>query len=121
MRIETIAARAGHSIDPATGAVTPPIHLSTTFERDTDGGYPSGYVYARNDNPNRRSLEECVVSLEGGVAAAAFSSGSAATAAVFQSLSPGITLWRLPTATTGHRGCCERSSNRGDWKFPSRT
>ena len=47
MKIETIAARAGHNVDPATGAVTLPIHLSTTFERDPDGSYPRGYVYAR--------------------------------------------------------------------------
>ncbi len=37
MRIETLAARAGHKIDPATGAISPPIHLSTTFERAEDG------------------------------------------------------------------------------------
>ena len=36
MRIETIAVHAGHAPDPATGAVTPPIHLSTTFEREAD-------------------------------------------------------------------------------------
>ncbi len=88
MRIETIAAQAGHGVDPATGAVAPPIHLSTTFERDPDGSYPRGYGYARNDNPNRQALEQCMIRLEGGAAAAAFSSGSAATAAVFQSLSP---------------------------------
>ena len=88
MKIETIAARAGHGVDPATGAITPPIHLSTTFQRDPDGRYPHGYVYARNDNPNRQALEQCMVQLEGGAVAAAFSSGSAATAAVFQSLSP---------------------------------
>ena len=87
MRIETIAAQAGHGVDPATGAVTLPIYLSTTFERDPDGGYTRGYVYSRNDNPNRRALEQCMARLEGGAAAAAFSSGSAATAAVFQSLS----------------------------------
>ena len=36
MRIETLAVHAGHAVDPATGAVTPPIHLSSTFERDPD-------------------------------------------------------------------------------------
>ena len=88
MKIETIAAQAGHGVDPATGAVAPPIHMSTTFQRDPDGSYPRGYVYARTDNPNRRALEQCMVRLEGGAAAAAFSSGAAAAAAVFQSLSP---------------------------------
>jgi cystathionine gamma-synthase len=89
MKIETIAIHAGHAADPATGAVTPPIHLSTTFERAADGSYPREYLYARNSNPNRAALEECVRALEDGAAAAAFSSGSATTASLFQALSPG--------------------------------
>jgi cystathionine gamma-synthase len=89
MRIETLAVHAGHPIDPATGAVASPIYLSTTFERQADGSYPQGYNYIRDNNPNRDALETCVSELEGGVAAAAFSSGSAATMSVFQALSPG--------------------------------
>src|SRR4028118_2306551 len=87
--METKAVHAGRGVDPATGAVTPPIHLSTTFERDAEGGYPRGYEYARASNPNRTALEECVRELEGGAAAAAFSSGMAATMTVLQTLSPG--------------------------------
>jgi len=89
MKIETLAVHSGNRVDPATGAVTLPIHLTTTFERGEDGGYPQGYIYARNSNPNRAMLEECLAALEGGAAAAAFASGSAASMAVFQSLSPG--------------------------------
>ena len=89
MRIETLAVHAGHEVDAATGAVTPPIHLSTTFEREADGSYPRGYFYSRIANPNRDALEKCLAGLEGGAAAAAFSSGSAATMTVFQALSPG--------------------------------
>ena len=89
MNIETKAIHAGHHIDPATGAVTPPIHLSTTFERQADGAYPHGYVYTRSENPNRNALEQCLASLEGGVEAAAFGSGLAATAAILQALAPG--------------------------------
>ena len=89
MRIDTIAAQAGHKIDPATGAVAPPIYLSTTFERDPDGGYSRGFVYSRDNNPNRQNLEECMSLLEGGATAAAFSSGMAATSSLFQALSPG--------------------------------
>jgi cystathionine gamma-synthase len=89
MRIETLAVHAGRRVDPVTGAVALPIHLSTTFERDPDGSYPRGHLYARNGNPTRLALETCLAALEGGVAAAAFASGSAATAAVFQSLAPG--------------------------------
>jgi cystathionine gamma-synthase len=89
MRFETLAVHAGHSPDAATGAVSPPIHLSTTFERAADGTFPSGFVYIRDGNPNRRMLEECLTVLEGGAAAAAFASGMAATHAILQALSPG--------------------------------
>ena len=60
MKIETRAVHAGRHIDPGSGAVTPPIHLSTTFERSPAGDYPRGYSYAREDNPNRHALEECL-------------------------------------------------------------
>jgi cystathionine gamma-synthase len=89
MRIETLAAHAGLAVDPATGAVTPPIHLSTTFEREPDGSYRAGHVYTRTSNPNRRALEDALATLEGGAAALAFASGSAATMSVFQALAPG--------------------------------
>lgn len=89
MKIETLAVHAGHRIDPATGAVAPPIYLSTTFERQADGSYPHGYNYIRDNNPNREALEQALSTLEGGVTAAAFASGSAATMSVFQALSPG--------------------------------
>ena len=89
MRIETLAVHKGRAVDPSTRAVTPPLHMSTTFERDADGSYPQGYVYGRSDNPNRRLLEECVAALEVGEDAAAFSSGMAAIMSVFQALRPG--------------------------------
>src|SRR5712691_1931509 len=89
MKIETIAVHAGHRIDPATGAVSAPIHLSTTFERDIEGTYSRGFMYTRNNNPNRQSLEQGIAALEGGGAAAAFASGSGATMAIFQALAPG--------------------------------
>jgi cystathionine gamma-synthase len=89
MHKETLAVHAGHGVDPTTGAVSPPIHLSTTFERGVDGSFPTGYVYSRSGNPNRTQLETALATIEGGAAAAAFASGSAATLAVFQALAPG--------------------------------
>jgi cystathionine gamma-synthase len=89
MKLETLAIHSGRQVDSATGAVMPPIHLSTTFARQADGGYAAGFVYARSDNPNRRALEECLAGLEGGSAALAFSSGMAATTAVLQTLATG--------------------------------
>lgn len=87
--LETLAVHAGRRPDPATGAVMPPIHLSTTFERAADGSYTDGFVYTRSENPNRRALEECLAALEGGADAAAFGSGMAASAAIFQTLGTG--------------------------------
>src|SRR5213594_3532785 len=89
MKIETVAVHAGHTIDLATGAVSAPIHLSTTFERDVEGGYPRGFMYTRNNNPNRQALEQGISALEGGATAAAFASGTGATMAIFQALAPG--------------------------------
>jgi cystathionine gamma-synthase len=89
MKIETLAVHAGHDIDPATGAVATPSYLSTTFERDIEGGYPRGFMYTRNNTPNREALEHGISALEGGAAAAAFASGTGATMSLLQALSPG--------------------------------
>src|SRR5215469_7060952 len=88
-KIETQAVHAGRRIDAATGAVTPPIHLSTTFERAAEGGYPRGFSYSRDGNPNRLMLEHCLADLEGGKEALVFSSGLAVATAVIQGLEPG--------------------------------
>lgn len=89
MKIETLAVHAGREIDPATGAVVPPIQLATTFERDPDGGYARGFSYIRPDNPTRRALETCLAQLEGGEQAVCFASGSAASLGVFSLLRAG--------------------------------
>lgn len=89
MNIETRAIHVGHDVDSSTGAIAPPIYLTTTYEREADGSYPKGHVYSRLSNPNRQSLEQAIADLEGGTAAAAFSSGLAAIMSVFQALSAG--------------------------------
>jgi cystathionine gamma-synthase len=87
--LNTLCVHSAHSPDATTGAVADPIHLSTTFERNVDGGYPRGYSYSREGTPNRTALEACVASLEGGVGAAAFASGLAANMAVLELLGAG--------------------------------
>lgn len=89
MHQDTIAVRAGHAPDPATGAIAEPLHLSTTFLRGDDGSYPTGYIYARERTPNRTALEQALAALDGGADAAAFASGQAAVATVLQALAPG--------------------------------
>ncbi len=89
MKQATYVVHQGTEPDKQTGAINLPIHLSTTFERDPGGEYPRGYFYSRPANPTREVLERCLATLEGGALAACFSSGSAATMSVFQSLDPG--------------------------------
>jgi cystathionine gamma-synthase len=89
MKIETLSVHVGREVDGSTGAVAPPMHLSTTFERDPNGEFSRGFTYTRPDNPTRRALEQCIASLEGGADSAAFASGSAASLAVFSMLRPG--------------------------------
>lgn len=89
MNFETLAVHAGRAVEAETGAVTPSIVLSTTFERAEDGSYPHGNVYTRSGTPNRNALETAVAALEGGGASLAFGSGMAATAAVLQTLATG--------------------------------
>jgi len=88
-RPESIAAQALGWIDEATRAITPPIHVSTTYIRDPDNQYRTGRVYARADNPAFDQAEAVVARLEGGAQAALFASGMAAATAIFQALAPG--------------------------------
>jgi cystathionine gamma-synthase len=89
MRFETKAIHAGGEPDEATGAIAPPIHLSTTYERMAGGQTPRGYGYIREANPTQTRLEAALASIDGGEAALAFASGVAAGAAILQSLPRG--------------------------------
>ncbi|MCC6611006.1 MAG: PLP-dependent transferase [Burkholderiales bacterium] len=86
---ETAAAQALGRVDPETRALIPPIHPSTTYERDADGGYRSGRGYTRPHNPTYDEPEALLKTLEGGRDCMLFASGMAACTAVFQSLLPG--------------------------------
>jgi cystathionine gamma-synthase len=85
---ETRAIHAGQDPDPASGAVVPPINLSTTFAQSAVGVH-RGWEYGRSGNPTRDALEACLASLEGGRHAFAFASGLAAEDAVLRQLRPG--------------------------------
>ncbi len=74
----TRAIRAGQEFDPTTGAVVPPIYMTSTFVQDGIGGFRGGYEYARGGNPTRDSLQTLLASLEGGSHAYSFASGLAA-------------------------------------------
>jgi cystathionine gamma-synthase len=89
MKIETKAVHAGAGPDPATGAIAPPIHLSTTFEHGPASEETHGYTYIRDKNPTQDRLEEAMSELEGGEGALVFSSGMGAAVALLQHLEPG--------------------------------
>lgn len=85
---ETRAIHAGQEPDPITGAVVPPVSLSTTFAQEAVGKH-RGFEYARSGNPTRAALETCMASLEGAEHGLAFSSGLAAEDCILRLLSPG--------------------------------
>jgi cystathionine gamma-synthase len=90
LHARSLAAQAMGKIDPLTKAVVPPIHVATTYIRDEDNRYSSGFIYGRPDNETTREAESVLAMLEEAKAGAPlFGSGMAAATAVFQTLSPG--------------------------------
>ncbi|ROS76261.1 cystathionine gamma-lyase [Curtobacterium sp. PhB130] len=86
----TRAVHAGQEPDGATGAVIPPLHLTSTYVQDGIGEMRGGYEYSRSGNPTRDSLQTMLADLDGGVAAYSFASGLAAEDALLRAaLSPG--------------------------------
>ncbi|KAK3191647.1 cystathionine gamma-lyase cys3 [Lecanicillium sp. MT-2017a] len=85
----TLAVHAGSPHDPSTGAVIEPISLSTTFAQTAVGKPVGDFEYSRSANPNRTNFETAVAALEHARHALAYSSGSAATANILQSLAAG--------------------------------
>jgi cystathionine gamma-synthase len=89
MRIESLAVHAGGEPDTATGAIAPPIHLSTTFQHGPAGERHAGHEYVRQSNPNQARLEQALAALEGGAHALVFASGMAAQTALLDQLPAG--------------------------------
>ena len=112
-KFETIAIHAGNEPDPSTGSISPPIHLTSTYEQDGIGKN-KGFDYSRGSNPTRARLEENIAALEGGFDAVAFASGMAATTALFQGLKKGDHVivsrnvyggtYRMATQVLSHHG-----------------
>lgn len=85
----THAAHGGEAPRAPFYDVAPPLHLSTTFTRNAEGGYPGGRVYSRDQSPAYDGPERLLAELEGGEQALLFSSGMAAASAVLHALTPG--------------------------------
>lgn len=84
---DTQFVHAGYSPD-ATGAVMPPIYLSSTYKQSAPGQH-SGYEYGRSGNPSRQALESALAELEAGHTGLAFASGLGAMTTVLELLEAG--------------------------------
>jgi cystathionine gamma-synthase len=114
LKARTLLCQALGAGDASTHAVVPPIHMSTTYLRDADNGYSSGYVYGRSDNVTVQQAEALISALEGADEAMMFSSGMAAATAVFMALDRpthivasqvmywGLRSWLLDIGRQGH-------------------
>ena len=86
----TRAIHSGQEPDRMTGAVVPPLYLTSTFRQDIPGETLGGFEYSRCANPTRSALEANLVALEGGTHAYSFASGMAAEDAFMRAtLRPG--------------------------------
>ena len=112
MHFETKAIHAGQHVDEETGAIAPPIHLSTTFFRSEDGEPSRGYSYVRDGNPTQDRLEETLAAIDGAEGALAFGSGMAAGAALLQTLPRGAHVLLPDDCYYGYRALAEEYFER---------
>jgi cystathionine gamma-synthase len=105
----TRAVHEGRGFAGTTGAVMPPVFLTSTFET----GNPDGFDYTRSGNPNFRLLEQSAASLEGARFATCFASGMSAITAVVSSLKSGDVV----LAEENVYGCTYRLFDRVFAKF----
>ena len=85
MRFATKAIHAGQGPEPRTGAITPPIYMTSTFSQKDQ----EAYVYGRGSNPTREGLEANLAALEDGKHGLAFSSGMGAITTMMTLLKKG--------------------------------
>jgi len=87
MKFNTKTIHGNQHHDPSTGAVMPPVYLTSTYVQSSPGVH-QGYEYSRAANPTRTALENALASIENGTRGLAFSSGLAATDTVLKLLQP---------------------------------
>src|ERR1043166_3758773 len=85
-KLRSLAAQALGAVDPVTRAVVPPVHVATTYLRDPDNQFRSGFSYGRPDNATVRQAEAVIAALEGADEAALFGSGMAGPPAIVLAL-----------------------------------
>lgn len=110
--VESLLAQGGRYIDPATGAVVPPIHPATTYARDEAYELIGDYSYYRTASPTISLLEELATTLDGGAGALAFGSGLAGVAALFETVRTGEHVVAPTVAYHGTLAWLRRISDR---------
>lgn len=116
-RLETLLIHAGAEVDPATGAVSPPIHLATTYQHGPGGEDLHGFGYIREGHPTQNRLETALAAADGGEAALFFASGLAAVAALFQTLPAGSHVILPQDVYHGTRALARRFGKRWGLTF----
>ncbi len=85
---ETRAIHTAQPPDPVTGAVVPPVYLTSTYAQRTPGEH-LGWEYSRSHNPTRAAYEACLADLEGARFGFAFASGCVGATTVMHLLQHG--------------------------------
>ena len=108
LRPETMAAHALKAVDETTGAVVPPLHLSTTYARDENYAPKLRENYQRNGHPALWQAEAAIAALERGTEALLFASGMAASTTLFETAPAGAHVVALETMYYGTRDWLKR-------------
>ena len=117
-KIDTQLAQIGINKDPRTGAISPPIHLSTAY-RHEGLGQSTGYDYTRTGNPTRTILEEAIAKLESGARGVAYSSGMAAVQGLLSLFSANDEIVTSSDLYGGTYRLLEMAAARGHFSFIS--
>ena len=113
LRPETIAAQSVSGVEPRTGAVSPPLYLTTTYARDEAYQPKLKENYQRNGTPNLWAVEETIAALEKGVGALAFSSGMAAVTTLTETIPYGAHVVSQKTMYYGVRAWLQELAAKG--------
>ncbi len=111
---ETIAAHALRAVDPATGAVVPPLYFATTYARDENYDLKVRDDYQRGGSPTLHQAEEVIAALEKGHEALLFASGMSASTALFDTVKRGAHVVAQNVMYYGTRAWLQRMEQRGD-------
>jgi len=108
---DTRAIHAGQQPEPSTGALVTPIYATSTYVQSAPGEH-KGFEYSRSQNPTRFAYEDCVASLEDGLAGFAFASGLSASATVLDLLDANSHVIALDDLYGGSRRLFEQVRRR---------